>query len=60
MVPAAETFLRERAALDAQMRGFKNDLDGRELAAIEKREGRSARWQVRNIMISARGVMDLM
>ncbi|MBN8938772.1 MAG: YiiG family protein [Rhizobiales bacterium] len=60
MVPAAETFLRERAALDAQMRGFKNDLDGRELAAIEKREGRSARWQVRNIMISARAVMDLM
>ncbi|MGL4287236.1 MAG: YiiG family protein [Phreatobacter sp.] len=60
MVPAAEAFLRERAALDAQMRGFKSDLDGRELAAIEKREGRSARWQVRNIMIRARAVMDLM
>lgn len=60
MVPAAEAFLRERAALDAQMRSFKSDLDGRELAAIEKREGRSARWQVRNIMIQARAVMDLM
>ena len=60
MVPAAEAFLRERALLDTQMRTFKNDLDVRELAAIEKREGRSARWQVRNIVISARAVMDVM
>ncbi|QCI63720.1 YiiG family protein [Phreatobacter stygius] len=60
MVPAAAAFLRERALLDTQMRTFKSDLDIRELAAIEKREGRSARWQVRNIMISARAVMDVM
>ena len=60
MVPAAEAFLRERALLDTQMRTFKNDLDVRELAAIEKREGRSARWQVRNIMINAQAVMDVM
>lgn len=60
MVPAANAFLRERATLDAQMRVFKRDLDGRELAAIESREGRSARWQVRNIMMNARAVVDLM
>lgn len=60
MIPAAKVFLQERAALDAQMRGFKRELDGRELAAIEQREGRSARWQVRNIMSNARAVVDLM
>jgi hypothetical protein len=60
MVPAARAFLQERAALDAQMRGFKRELDGRDLAAIEQREGRSARWQVRNIMSNARAVVDLM
>jgi hypothetical protein len=60
MVPAAKAFLDERATLDAQMRVYKKGLDARELAAIEKQEGRSARWQVRNIMINARAVMDLM
>ncbi|MCO5092113.1 YiiG family protein [Bosea sp. (in: a-proteobacteria)] len=60
MVPAARTFLDERAKLDALMRVYKRGLDQRELAAIEQREGRSARWQVRNIMINARAVMDLM
>ncbi|CAN7155036.1 DUF3829 domain-containing protein [Bosea sp. LjRoot9] len=60
MVPAAKTFLDERATLDAQMRVYKKGLDQRELAAVEQREGRSVRWQVRNVMINARGVMDLM
>ncbi len=60
MVPAAKTFLDERGTLDAQMRVYKKGLDQRELAAVEQREGRSVRWQVRNVMINARGVMDLM
>lgn len=60
MVPAARTFLAERATLDAQMRVYKKSLDTRELASVERREGRSARWQIRNIMINARAVMDLM
>ncbi|UZF94360.1 YiiG family protein [Bosea sp. NBC_00550] len=60
MVPAAKTFLEERAKLDALMRVYKKGLDQRELASVEQREGRSARWQVRNIMINARAVMDLM
>lgn len=60
LVPAAKTFLDERATLDAQMRVYKKGLDQRELAAVEQREGRSVRWQVRNVMINARGVMDLM
>jgi hypothetical protein len=60
LVPAATTFLAERATLEAQMRVYKRGLDARELAAIEQAEGRAARWQVRNIMINARAVMDLM
>lgn len=60
MVPAAKAFLAERAALDAVMRVYKKSLDARELASVERREGRSARWQIRNIMINARAVMDLM
>ncbi len=60
MVPAAKAFLQERATLDAQMRVFKRDLDARELAAIEAREGKSARWQVRNLMMNARAIVDLM
>lgn len=60
MVPAAETFLEQRRILEARMREFKGDLDQRELTAIEAREGRSGRWQIRNIMINARAVMDLM
>jgi hypothetical protein len=60
MVPAAKAFLDERARLDALMRVYKKGLDQRELAALEQREGRSARWQVRNVMINARAVIDLM
>lgn len=60
MVPAAEAFLKDRAELEQHMRAFRADLDGRELVAIERREGKSARWQVRNIMIQARAVMDVM
>ncbi|WP_439496693.1 DUF3829 domain-containing protein [Bosea sp. (in: a-proteobacteria)] len=60
MVPAAEAFLRERAVFDTQLNAFKKGIDTRELAAIEAAEGRSARWQLRNIMFNARGVMDAM
>jgi tetratricopeptide (TPR) repeat protein len=60
MVPAAEAFLKDRAEVEQHMRAMRADLDVRELADIERREGRSARWNVRNVMIAARAVMDLM
>lgn len=60
MVPAAEAFLKDRADVERAMRALRTDLNSRELADIERREGRSARWNVRNVMIAARGVMDLM
>lgn len=58
MVPAAQEFLAARAALEGQMRAMRADLDLRELADIEAREGRSARWQIRNTMIQARAVIN--
>ena len=60
MVPAAEAFLKDRADVERAMRALRTDLNSRELADIERREGRSARWNVRSVMIAARGVMDLM
>ncbi len=60
MVPAAKSFFEERETLDALMRVYKRGLDQRELAALEQREGRSLRWQVRNVMVAARAVIDLM
>ncbi|MBX9989677.1 YiiG family protein [Phreatobacter oligotrophus] len=60
MVPAAEAFLKDRTDVEAAMKVFRTDLNRRELADIERREGRSARWHVRNVLIAARGVMDLM
>ncbi|WP_296570431.1 YiiG family protein [Phreatobacter sp.] len=60
LVPAAQAFLKDRADVELHMRAFRADLNLRELADIERREGRSARWNIRNVMIAARGVMDLM
>lgn len=60
LAPAAQAFLAERAKLDAAMAAFKADLDRQELADIERREGKSARWQARNVMIALRPVVDLL
>lgn len=60
LAPAAETFLVARRELESEMANVKSDLDKRELASIEAREGRKARWQVRNVMIAMRPVIDLL
>ena len=60
LAPAAKAFLAERAALERDMEDIKRDLDWRQLAAIEKSEGRKARWHVRNVMIEAKAVIDLL
>lgn len=60
LAPAAQKFLAERAKLDAAMATFKADLDAKELADLERREGKSARWQARNVMIALRPVVDLL
>jgi hypothetical protein len=58
--PAAQTFLTERKALERDMEAVKSDLDRRQLAAIEQSEGRKARWHVRNVMIEAKVMIDLL
>ncbi len=60
LVPAGETFLQERAKLDALMKTFKRDLDKQELAAIDALEGRKARYHVKAVMIGAQEMMEFM
>lgn len=58
--PAAEVFLAERATFERDMAMVQSDLNRAELEALERSEGRKARWQVRNVMIEARGIVDLL
>jgi hypothetical protein len=60
MVPAVTAFLAARATTDALQEQFKDMLDREQLAKIEKAEGRSVRWQVRNTMTLAKKAVDLM
>jgi len=60
LAPAAVTFVAARQNLEAEMKTVKADLERRELASIEQGEGRKARWQVRNVMIAIRPVVDLL
>ena len=60
LAPAAETYLRERKLLDGQMRAFKAEVDARDLAAIEAADGRKGRWHVKNVMMAAGDIIELM
>jgi Protein of unknown function (DUF3829) len=60
LAPAAETYLRERRLLDAQMRAFKTDVDAKDLAAIEAVDGRKGRWHVKNVMMAAGNLIELL
>jgi len=60
IVAASGPFLSARAKVDALLRVEKAKADVRRLDALEKREGRSADWQVANVMLRARRVMDLL
>lgn len=59
MVPLATAFLAERDAMMPELRAFARDVEQKELAAIEAREGRSAAWQVGHVMHTANRVVDL-
>lgn len=59
IVPLAQAFLASRAVADREFALVKADLDQRELADIEKREGKQARWHMRNVMIEARRMVDV-
>ena len=60
LVPAATAFLAARARTDALQEQFKDLIDRQQLAKIEKAEGKSVRWHVRNTMMLAKKAVDLM
>jgi uncharacterized protein DUF3829 len=60
IVAAAGPFLAARARVDALVTVEKAKVDLARLDAIEKREGRSAKWHVANVMMRAGRVMDLL
>ncbi len=60
IVAAAAPFLDARARVDALVKIEKAKVDVRRLDAIEKKEGRSARWHVADVMFRAGRVIDLM
>lgn len=60
LAPAGKTFLDERTKLEPLFAREKVKSDEAELALIEKREGRKARWVVANVMMRARPVVELL
>ncbi len=60
LAPVGQAFLAERTKIEALFKVEKEKADAAELALIEKREGRKAQWQVSNVMIHARQVVDLL
>lgn len=58
MAPAADAFLRARAEVETLMRTFKRDLDKRALAAIAARDGQSAAWHIKSVMMAAEDVIE--
>lgn len=60
IVEAGQRFRQEREKVDPLFALEKKKADIAELAAIEAREGRKSRWQVANVMMQARQVVDLL
>lgn len=60
LAPMGQAFLAERARLEGLYAGEKTRADLAQLALLEQREGRRARWQVANVMMHARQVAALL
>lgn len=60
LVPAAQTFIAERAKAEGLLKSFKRQIDERELAAIEAAEGKTGRYHVKIVMMRAQEIMDFM
>lgn len=56
----APTYQERRETADLTLRSEKVRLDRASLDALEQAEGRKSRWHVRNVMIRAEAMMDLM
>ncbi len=59
LVPAAEAFLARRAQLEAELKIVRTVVNQRQLEAIEKREGKSYAWHLRNVLNQAEPLGDL-
>jgi hypothetical protein len=60
LAPAALAFVAARADFDRQLDAIKAELDRRELADLEAREGKKARWHVRAVLIEAKRMVELL
>lgn len=58
LMPAAKTFLAAREKVEQDVNAEKANLSALALAAIERREGRKARWHRTNLMMAARRIVD--
>lgn len=58
IIAAAQPFTAARARADALLDREKAKVDALDLAATEQREGRRARWNVQNVMIHAKQVVE--
>lgn len=56
----APTFEERREAADAALRTEKVKVDLASLNALEKAEGKKSRWHVRNVMLRAEAIMELL
>ncbi len=56
----APEFTKERKRVDALLGEEKAKIDLAELDALEKAEGKKANWQVRNVMMRANAVVELL
>lgn len=59
LVPLAEAFMAEREAMMSSLRAFVRVVEKQQADAIEKEEGRTARWQAVQIMHAAETVFDV-
>lgn len=60
LVPAATAFIAARDRTNDLQDQFKDVIDRQQLARIEKAEGKSVRWHLRNTMMLAKKTVDLM
>jgi hypothetical protein len=58
LVPAAKAFLATREKVEQDFQSERISLAQKELATIERREGRKAHWHRTNLMIAARRIVD--
>jgi hypothetical protein len=60
IIPAMNAFLGARARLEAGQEQLSAGLSRQELALIEAREGKSKRWHLRNLAITAKAALEAM